>query len=358
MKKGLKSKVLVCGLVLLLALSLVLVGCSSQTAAPPAQTPADNSTKEPSVEKISLRLASMYEEKTPLHKGLEQFVKEVSEKTNGNVEITIYPNGVLGGAKDNVQGVQLGTIDMALVPALNLVDLYPRLYITSLPFIFPSSESAYKVVDGPIMQEEYRKLQEETGIVNIGHMMTTGFRLISNNVRPVVTPDDMVGIKMRVMETPLSISTFKALGAIPTPMPMTDVFTGLQQKTVDGQDSPLLNVIGYGWHNVQKYITLSNHQWNGQMVITNEKVWNKIPDEYKEIIIEAEKNAVAAERKTAEDMDLGYIKTCEEAGVEVIQLTPEQTKPFKEKMMPVWQQFEDRIGKDLIEKVDKAVNES
>jgi len=358
MKKRLVSKVLVFCLVLLLTLSLGLVGCSSQTAVPAAKTPADNGEKAQSVEKISLRLASMYDTKTPLHKGLEQFVKEVSEKTNGNIEITVYPDGVLGGAKDNVQGVQLGTIDMSLVPALNLVDLYPELYITSLPFMFPDSEHAYKVVDGPIMQEQYKLLQEKTGIVNIGNMMTTGFRLISNNVRPVLTPDDMKGIKMRVMETPLSISTFKELGAICSPMPMTDVFTGLQQKTVDGQDSPLVNLISYGWHKVQKYVTLSNHQWNGQMVIINENAWNKIPADYQNIIIEAEKNAVDAERKAAAEMDIGYIETCKEAGVEVIELTPEQTKPFKGKMMPVWQQFEEKIGKDLIDKVDKAVNES
>jgi len=345
MKKRFINIILILGL--LVTLSWGITGCSGEKK----ETPKENaSTEQKPVEKITIKLGHPYDEKQPLHQGTIKFAEIVAEKTNGNVEVKVFPNSTLGSSRDLVEGLQIGTIDMGLVPTTNVASFYKPIDIFYFPFIFRDREHAYKVADGPVGQKLYEGLLKEKGIRTLA-MFESGFRTITNSKKPIRTPEDFVGIKMRVVDSPINLATFKALGANATPMAISEVFTALQQGTVDGQDNPIGNVYAYRYYEVQKYITLTEHQWAGIMLMINDKLWNKIPAEYQKVMAEAAKEAEAWERKEINAKESEFLETMKQAGLQVIELTPEEKAKFQEKMHAVWTEFQDTVGKDLIDAV-------
>ncbi|MGI6225947.1 MAG: TRAP transporter substrate-binding protein [Peptococcales bacterium] len=345
MKKHVVSIFLI--LCLLISVPLVFTACSSEKT---EDSNGNASPEQKPVEKISIKLGHPYDEKQPLHQGTVKFAEIVAEKTNGNVEVNIFPNSTLGSSRDLAEGLELGTIDMGLVPSTNVAAFYKPLDIFYFPFIFRDKEHAYKVADGPIGQQLYEGLLNAKGIRTLA-MFESGFRTITNSKKPIRTPEDFSGIKMRIVDSPINMATFKALGANGSPMAISEVFTALQQGTVDGQDNPIGNVYAYRYYEVQKHITLTEHQWAGIMLMINEKLWNKIPEEYQKIIAEAAKEAEAWQRKEINDKEGEFLEVMKQAGMEVTILTPEEKAKFQEKMQAVWTEFEDSVGKDIVEAV-------
>ena len=178
-----------------------------------------------------------------------------------------------------------------------------------------------------------------------------GFRNITNNVRPIEKPEDMKGVKIRVMENKMYIEMFKALGANPTPMARGELFTGLQTKVVDGQENPLGQIYTSRFYEVQKYATLSGHTYSPEVVVFSLATWKKIPAKYQEEILKASAEAKKFNRDLSAKMDKEYVGKLKEKGMTVTALTAQQIVPFQEKMMPVWDLFADKIGKDLIQKI-------
>ncbi|MFZ7101602.1 MAG: TRAP transporter substrate-binding protein [Peptococcaceae bacterium] len=345
MKRGIISAILILGL--LITTSFGITGCSSEKKEVSKDT--GDAEQQPR-EKITIKLGHPYDEKQPLHQGTVKFAEIVAQKTNGNVEIKIFPNSTLGSSRDLVEGLELGTIDMGLVPTTNVASFYKPIDIFYFPFIFRDREHAYKVADGPIGQKLYEGLLNEKGIRTLA-MFESGFRTITNSKKPIHTPADFSGIKMRIVDSPINLATFKALGANGSPMAISEVFTALQQGTVDGQDNPIGNVYAYGFYEVQKYITLTEHQWAGIMLMINDKTWNKIPDDYQKVIAEAAKEAEAWQRKEINAKEEEFLEIMQKAGMEVIQLTPEEKAMFQEKMKAVWDEFQDSVGKDIVDEV-------
>jgi len=346
-----KKRLMVVGLVAILVAALLvgIVGCGgSGSSNEPAATGTNG--QEPAQQKFSLKLGHPYDEKQPLHQGAVLLADLVRERTNGNVDIKIFPNNTLGSSRDLAEGLQLGTIDMALVPTTNMAPFYKPLDIFYFPFIFRDKEHAYAVADGPVGQQLYEGLLKETGIRTLA-MFESGFRTITNSKKPIRTPEDMAGLKLRVTDSPINVSTFRALDVQVSPMALSEVFTALQQGTVDGQDNPVGNVYAYRYYEVQKYITLTGHQWAGIMVLINDNLWNRLPAEYQTIIAEAAKEAEAWQRKEINAKESEFLEEMKQAGMEVIELTPEEKAKFQEKMLAVWQEYEDSVGKDIVEAV-------
>ena len=208
---------------------------------------------------LSLKFGHPYNEAHPLALGAQKFADLVKERSGGNIDITVFPNGTIGSSRDLVEAMRINVVDLALVPTTNVASFYPKLDIFYLPFIFRDREHAYAVSDGDVGQGLYEDMRQKIGIRTLG-MFESGFRTITTRDKKIETPDDMKGVKFRVINNPLNVATFAALGANPTPMALSEVFTGLQQGTVDGQDNPVGNVKAFGFDKVQKNITLSNHQ--------------------------------------------------------------------------------------------------
>lgn len=309
--------------------------------------PALAQTKTADIPDLQLKFGHPYNEKHPLAQAAVMFSKIIGEKTGGHVKITVYPNSTIGSSRALVESMQIGVVDMALVPTTNVASFYHPLDLFYLPFLFRDREHAYHVADGPVGQALYEGLLKKVGIRTLG-MYESGFRTITTRNTPVHMPDDMKGIKFRVVNNPLNVATFKALGANPTPMPLSEVFTGLQQGTVDGQDNPIGNVVAFGFDKVQHYITLSHHQWAGIMVLISDKTWQKLPPKVQTMFKEAATETQIWERKAVNDKDKQYLKDMKAHGMTVINLTDAQKKAFQAKMQSVWAQYRSKIGDKLI----------
>jgi tripartite ATP-independent transporter DctP family solute receptor len=300
-------------------------------------------------EAIKLKLGHVAPTDEPYHQAAEKFAELVKKNTGGAVEIQIFPNSLLGGQRELLEGLQLGSVDITLTTAAVLSSFLPKTQVIELPFMFRDAEHVYKVVDGPLAKEIYDG--DEKKKMKVIDTWENGFRNITNNVRPIEKPEDMKGVKIRVMENKMYIEMFKALGANPTPMARGELFTGLQTKVVDGQENPLGQIYTSRFYEVQKYATLSGHTYSPEAVVFSLASWKKIPAKYQEEILKASAEAKKFNRELSAKMDKEYVGKLEEKGMTVTRLTPQQIAAFQEKMTPVWDMFADKIGKDLIQKI-------
>jgi tripartite ATP-independent transporter DctP family solute receptor len=301
---------------------------------------------------IQLKLGHVAPAEESYAKAAVLFAERVKNYTDGNVLVQVFPNSLLGSQRDLNEGVQLGTVDITLTSSAVLSSFLPRTLVFDLPFIFRDAAHVYKVVDGPLAKEIYAG--DEQKKMQVIDSWENGFRDISNNKRPIEKPDDMKGIKIRVMETKMYIDMFKALGAEPTPMARGELFTALQTGTVDAQDNPIGQTYTSRFYEVQKYITLSGHTYSPEPVVFSLATWKKIPAKYQEAILKASAEAKKYNRELNASLQEDYIKKCKEKGMVVTILSPQQKKMFQEKMMPVWNTYADQIGKDLIQKIQNT----
>ena len=325
-----------------------LTGLAAAAIAALALTPAATAEDLP---KLDLKFGHPYNEAHPLARGAQKFADLIKERSGGKITISVFPNSTIGSSRDLVESLQIGgVVDFALVPTTNVASFYPPLDIFYLPFIFRDREHAYAVADGPVGQKLYQDMQKKTGIRTLA-MYESGFRTITTRNTRVEKPEDMQGVKFRVVNNPLNVATFKALGANPTPMALSEVFTGLQQGTIDGQDNPVGNVKAFGYDKVQKFITLSNHQWAGIMFLADDKMWARQPKAVQELLQKTALETQEWERKTLNEEESKYLTAMAADGMTVVRLTPEQTKAFQDAMEAVWDAYRSKIGQDLIKSV-------
>lgn len=311
---------------------------------------AQGTSKIPDLE---FKFGHPYNVKHPLSKGVEKFASLVSQRTDGHVKITIYPNSTIGASQSLVTGMQIGVVDMALVPTTDVATFYKPLDVFYLPFIFSGHEQAYRVSDGPVGHSLYKDMNEKIGIRTLA-MFESGFRTITTRETAVHSPGDLNGLKMRVPNNPINIATFRALGANATPMAISEVFTALQQGTVDGQDNPIGNVYAYGFYKVQGYETLSDHQWAGIMFLANGATWGRLPKDLQAILQDAAIESQNWERAELKRKNDDYLKIMQKDGLKVIRLTAEEKARFREKTQAVWHEYGKGLGKDLIQRVRDA----
>ena len=306
-------------------------------------------TKNGEKEKMVLKLGHVANLEQPYHLAAELFAKNVKERTNGEIEIQVFPNSQLGGQRDLLEGLQLGTVDITLTSSATLGNFIPTAQVIDFPFIFRDLNHVYKVLDGPIADEIYAGAEEKG--MKVISTWENGFRNIGNNIRPVKTPDDMKGIKIRVFENQLYIDMFEKLGSLPTPMAMSEVFTALQQGAIDSMENAVVQIYASKFNEVLKYLTLTEHTYNPQTVIFSSDKWSQISPENQKIILEAAAESRDYNRKLAAEKTGEYLKKMEKAGLEVTYLTKEEKSAFKEKMKPVWEKYYGIVGKELVDKI-------
>lgn len=283
--------------------------------------------------------------------------KDVLEKeSNGVFKVEMYPNAQLGGDQQLQEAVQNGDLTMSACSTSALVTFEPKLGVFTAPFIFPNNQIAYKVLDGEFGQKMLDTM-EKSGFKALGYFESASYRELSSN-KSVHKPDDLKGVKIRVMQNPLHIALWQNLGASPTPIAFSELYTALQQKTVDAQENPLELLLSQRFYEVQKSVTLTNHIFQVGMATTNLKFYNSLTPELQKVVKNAIKAGVDFQRKKAAEDSEKYISQLRAAKVEVIELSNDELKQFQDKMGPVVKIVSDQVGKDLVDELYAAVKKA
>ena len=301
-------------------------------------------------EKMVLRVSITLDPSSHYYKGLEMLDKLLKERTNGELSLEIYHSAQLGSERDAVEGVSLGTLEMTLSSTGPLGNFTKDFMIFDLPFIIQDREKAYAWMDGPEGQRILNSLLGQN-IVGLS-IWENGFRHLTNSQRPVVKPEDVKGLKIRLMENPVHLATFRALDAYPTPMPFGELFTALQQKTVDGQENPLVIIETSKFYEVQNQLALSGHFYSPAILLINKAVWEeKLTEEQRQIFQKAAAEARDWERNYSREMDEKLAATLKSRGMNV---TEPDKKVWKDAVASVYAEFEGTLGKDAIQSLIDA----
>jgi tripartite ATP-independent transporter DctP family solute receptor len=282
----------------------------------------------------------------PYQLGLEKFAQLVDKKTNGAVKIEVFHSSQLGNERELIEGLQLGTIDMALVSTAPLAGFSSQFLVFDLPYIFKTPEVAHATVDGPVGQEIMKTL-EKKGIIGLAYW-ENGFRHVSNSSQELVHPADIKGLKIRTMENKIHMASFRAVGADPTPMAFGELFTALQQKIVDAQENPLPVFYTSNFFEVQKYLSLTGHFYAASPFLISKIVWKNLPDDQKATIKSASEEARDYERNLIAQMDKELKDKLIAKGIKITEVDKDE---WAKGMSPVYKEFEKIIGADVIEKV-------
>ncbi|MDP0930314.1 TRAP transporter substrate-binding protein [Paracoccus onubensis] len=263
-----------------------------------------------------------------------------------------FPSSGLGGEREVVEGVQLGTIQMTIVSTGTLSNFVPESGVFDVPFLFDSLDHAREVLDGEIGQEMLAKF-DDAGM----HALAwgeQGFRHITNNRGPIAAPEDTEGLKIRTMENPVHITAFEALGAAPTPMAWPEVIGALQQGAIDGQENPLSVIVSAKLSEVQTYLTLDGHVYSPAVILISPQLWGSLDDEQKAAFETATRDAVTAMRAYVDEVEASGVTTLKEQGMEVNELTTEQKAAFRDALAEPYKQYEEQFGKELMDRIRAA----
>ncbi len=269
----------------------------------------------------------------PLVMGMEKFAEIVQAKSGGKIKVNLFPGGVLGGDAPVVSALQGGTIEMASMNSGILASQVKDFEVYDFPFMFASSKEADAVVDGPFGKKMHAKL-EPKGLVGLTYW-ELGFRQITNSKRAINKVEDAEGLKLRVIPNAINVDWVKALGANPTPLAFPEVYAALEQKAIDGQENPLSVIAANKFFEVQKYATLTNHQYNPQSVLISKKFWDTLSADEKKIISDAAVESTAYQRQQARAQAGTALDTVKKGGMQVNELAPAELAKFREKMKPV-----------------------
>ncbi|WP_193082315.1 TRAP transporter substrate-binding protein [Pseudooceanicola spongiae] len=273
----------------------------------------------------------------------------VEAETDGKFTFRHFPSSALGGEREVIEGLQLGTVEATIVSTGTLSNFVPDTGVTDIPFLFRSLEHARHVLDGPIGQEILAKF-DDAGLVAVA-WGEQGFRHITNNRNPIETPEDLAGMKLRTMENPVHLAAFNALGAAPTPMAWPEVIGALQQGTIDGQENPLSVIVSAKLNEVQKYLTLSGHVYSPAMLLISKPFWEGLSDEDKAAFMDGAVQGAAAMRGFVDDVETSGVETLKERGMEVNTLSAEQKAAFRASVESAYEEYYDIYGKDLIDRI-------
>lgn len=296
-----------------------------------------------------LRIAGNFTDKHSSSIAIEQFKKDVEAATGGKVVIETFPNMQLGGAQENVTQTRAGTIFGTWVGMAFLSRTVPELEAVSLPFLFPSREVAYKVMDGPIGDLIDQKL-EDKGFIALG-FMELGARQVTNSVRPIKTAADLKGLKIRLQPNETHLATFRALGANPQAMDIREVYSAMEQKVLDGHENPYNLIFDSRFFEVQKYVSNTAHFFDFIAVVANRKKFQALSPEHQKAIKTAMDKAVATQRVEAAKADAAALAELQKKGMQYDAMPPAEREVMRKATAGVVDEVKKRVGGDLVDRV-------
>jgi tripartite ATP-independent transporter DctP family solute receptor len=281
------------------------------------------------------------------HLAVMKFKELVEEKSQGTFNVLVYPNEQLGSEAEMIESVTFNDLQMVASSAFSQYD--QRISVVELPYLFDSYEEAWSVLDGEIGQDIAEPFLENN--LRIIAYFENGFRHVTSNVA-IESPEDLKGLKIRTPEFPLSVSSFRALGANPTPMAFGELYMALQQGTVDAQENPIANIYASKFNEVQAFLNMTTHQYMALPVAISEEFWETLTAEEQEIIESSAKEAAQFHRDLLRENEENMIKNLQAAGMEIIE---PDLEAFRDKSTVVYESYKNRFGEDLINNVLKAV---
>jgi len=313
---------------------------------------AANANDFADMDPVTLRLAHVVNEQDGFHIAATKFEELVEERTDGKVNIEIFPNASLGDERTLLEGMQIGTVDMGVITNGPVANFVEEMAVFELPFLFPSPEAAYEVLDGPIGQELLDKLAD----VNLKGLAYAerGFRNLTNSERAVNSPEDLDGLRIRVMENPVYTDTFRELGANAIPMAWTEALTAMQQGTIDGQENPVNVIHSFKLDETQNYMTLSRHTYAPAIFVMGMPAWNQLPEAAQAVLEEAAQEAAEHERQVNADMEAEQLAALREAGMEIND-TPNM-EAFQAAVAPVYEKYGEQFG-DYLPRIQETLQQ-
>ncbi|MCM3569359.1 TRAP transporter substrate-binding protein [Neobacillus mesonae] len=299
---------------------LLLTACGSNSA--------NGGSKEKS-KVLKMKSADVVSAKSPYSTGMDEFFSNLKKDTNGKIDVKHFPAGQLGNEAEIIEGVKLGTLGFALTGSIPDV---PATQAMSLPYLFEDSDHMHRVLDGEIGKKLGKRIEEKAGVKVIGYVYFAP-RVLTVKGKNIKTPEDLKGLKIRVPNNQISIATWKALGASPTPMAFTEVFSGLQQGVIDGQENPYELIASSSLYEVQDTVIETYHAMPVRYLIMNKKTYDSLSKEEKDTIEKDWATASKAIEKKYKEEEAKYIQTLKEHGMKFIK---PDIQAFKEATKDVW----------------------
>jgi len=279
--------------------------------------------------------------------GATVFCDDIEKGTAGRYKCQHFPAAALGGEREMIEAVQLGTLDLVVTSTGPVGNFVPEVKIVDIPFLFRDYDHARKALDGPIGQDLLTKFPAR-GLVALV-WTENGFRHMTNSKRSIVKPDDAKGLKMRTMENKVHMDGYRTFGILPTPMAFPEVYGALQQGTVDGQENPIPVILSAKFSQVQKHLSLTGHVYSPALLLMTPKVWNAVPEADKKVFQEAAKKSATAQRKRVNDDEERGIAQLEKDGMTVVRNV--DGNAFREALKPAYAAYEKEFGAENIKRI-------
>lgn len=287
---------------------------------------------------------------------VKRFAEIVGQKTGGKIKVRLFASGSLGNDATMISALRGGTQEMTIPDSSTLVGIVKDFGVINFPFVFNNEQEADAVLDGQFGTKLLAKLPDKN-LVGLGYW-ENGFRQVTNSRRAIATAADISGLKLRVIQNPLFIDTFSALGANALPMPFPEVYTALEQKTVDGQENPTATIVSSKFYEVQKYLAMTRHIYSVWVVLVSKKTWDSMSAEERKIMQDAAKEATQYERTTIREFSNKSLGELKAKGMQVTELSPAEQATLRTKLKPVIDKYSKEFGEDtakeMLAEIEKA----
>jgi C4-dicarboxylate-binding protein DctP len=294
----------------------------------------------------------------PKHVAALVFKEHVEKATAGSIKVEIYPAGQFGKDQPTMEGLKLGTLELAVAHDGAIATVHKQIGVLGIPFLYENHEHAWRVYDSPWLKDFSADMVKKTGIRMLG-LADNGVRHFTNSLRPIVTPSDMKGMKIRIQPSPVFQALVESLGASASAIPWAELPAALQQKVVDGQENSVTNILAASLYQYQKYATLDGHVWSVHAYMINDRFYNGLTPTEKKAVDEGTQKAIAIHRKMTAEQDLNAKSILEKNGMQVTTLTPAQVGEFRKlSQPPVRQWAEKEIGKDYVQRLFGAIDKA
>nr|WP_315210442.1 TRAP transporter substrate-binding protein [uncultured Albidiferax sp.] len=275
---------------------------------------------------------------------VKYFSEQLMAKSGGKMSAKLFASGSLGNDVSMTSALRGGTLEMTVPDSSTLVSLVKPFGVLNLPLTFNTEQEADAVLDGPFGQKLLAKLPEK-GLVGLGYW-ENGFRHVTNSRRPITKADDIMGLKLRVIQNQLFLDTFGALGANATPMPFTELYSAMESSAVDGQENPPATILASKFFEVQKHLVLSRHMYSAWVLLMSKKTWDGLSPQEQKIVADAAREATLYERKTIRAFSEKAVGELKKAGMQVTELPAAEQAKMRTKLQPVLAKFSKEFGED------------
>jgi len=285
--------------------------------------------------------------------GAAKFAEIVKQKSGGKINVKLFASGALGGDLQTVSALQGGTVEMTVLNAGLLASQVKEFSAMDIPFLFNNSKEAFAVMDSDFAKRLLNRLSDKN-LIGLGYW-DLGFRNVTNSKRPITKLEDFSGLKLRVLQLPTYINLFNTVGANAVPMPFTELYAALETHAVDGQDNPVTVIYNSKFNEVQKYLSLTRHTYNPQVLLISKKFWSQLSPDEQKLITASAAEATQYQRKVSLDREAGALEALKKAGMQVNELSPAEIARIRDKVKPVIDKASQNIGEAVLADMNAAI---